>query len=298
LIVDSAGKRLDRYVSEKCRDISRTFAQKLIEDGNVTLNGKVARPSAKLKAGDLIKIVIPPPVPSPLEPENIPLRIVYEDNDLMVVDKPAGMTVHPAPGHHGHTLVNAVLAHVPDLVDMEGTDRPGIVHRLDKDTSGLIIVAKNVTAHMMLAEQFKNRTIAKTYIALVKGRVSPDHGVIEGEIGRDPRDRKRMAVIRGGRQASTEYIVVRHVDGCTLLEVKPRSGRTHQIRVHLAAAGFPIIGDAIYGVKSQFLKRQFLHAHRLTFRLPSTGMPVSFSSELPADLADALKMMTLRHDSC
>jgi 23S rRNA pseudouridine1911/1915/1917 synthase len=287
LVVEEAGTRLDKYVSEKCPDLSRTHAQGLIEDGNILVNGQIAKSSLKLIPGDTVDVKIPPPVPSTLSPENIPLNILYEDNDLMVVDKPAGLTVHPAPGHYSHTLVNAVLAHVPEL-DIEETDRPGIVHRLDKDTSGLIIIAKNGTAHMKLADQFKNRSVTKTYTALVQGQLKPAEGIIDANIGRDPRDRKRMAVVSRGREARTEYKVIKYLDNYTLLEVRPKTGRTHQIRVHLAAIGFPIVGDATYGAKSEFLSRQFLHASRLVFKLPSSGEEMEFESGLPEDLREAL----------
>lgn len=240
-----------------------------------------------MQAGDKVEIVIPPTLPSPLAPEAIPLKILYEDNDLLVVDKPAGMTVHPAPGHYNHTLVNAVLAHLPDLTAGEST-RPGIVHRLDKDTSGLIIVAKNEAAHMKLADQFKSRTVTKVYRALVHGHLSPAEGIIEAGIGRDPRNRKRMAVVTRGREARTEYQVIQYLDNYTLLEVRPRTGRTHQIRVHLAAIGFPVVGDATYGARSKHISRQFLHASKLGFRLPSTSEYREFESPLPEDLSKAL----------
>jgi 23S rRNA pseudouridine1911/1915/1917 synthase len=287
LIVEKGGIRLDKYISEKCPELSRTHAQKVIEDGHVLVNGQILKSSYKLVSGDTVNVNIPPPLPSTLSPENIPLKIFYEDNDLMVVDKPAGLTVHPAPGHYTHTLVNAVLAHVPEL-DTEETDRPGIVHRLDKDTSGLIIIAKNRAAHMKLADQFKSRTVVKTYQALVQGHLSPEEGIIDASIGRDPRDRKRMAIIARGREARTEYKVIQYLHNYTLLEVKPKTGRTHQIRVHLSAIGFPIVGDPVYGAKSEFLSRQFLHAHKLVFRLPSTGEQKEFESELPSDLLNAL----------
>jgi 23S rRNA pseudouridine1911/1915/1917 synthase len=251
------------------------------------VNGCIAKSSLKLILGDKVDVKIPPPVPSTLSPEDIPLTILYEDNDLMVVDKPAGLTVHPAPGHYTHTLVNAVLAHLPEL-DTEETNRPGIVHRLDKDTSGLIIIAKNGAAHMKLAEQFKSRTVNKTYQALVQGHLSPREGIIDASIGRDPRDRKRMAVTSQGREARTEYKVIRYLNNYTLLEVKPKTGRTHQIRVHLAAIGFPIVGDATYGAKSEYLSRQFLHAYKLVFKVPSSGEQREFESKLPADLEEAL----------
>ncbi len=289
LVVEEPGARLDKYVSERCPELSRSQAQKLIADGNITVNGESAKPSLKLRAGDRIEVTIPPPAPSHLEPEAIPLEIVYEDDDLLVVDKPAGLTVHPAAGHPSHTLVNALLSHLPGLPDTGEPGRPGIVHRLDKDTSGLVIVAKNTVAHMKLAHQFKSRAVAKTYIALVKGQLKPEEGVIEAKIGRDPRHRKRMAVVSSGRDAVTEYRVLKNIGDNTLLEVKPKTGRTHQIRVHLSAIGHPVVGDATYGGKSPLLSRQFLHAAKLGFRLPSTGEYVEFVSGLPEDLAKVLE---------
>jgi 23S rRNA pseudouridine1911/1915/1917 synthase len=286
-IAERSGERLDKYVTEHCSDLSRSKVQKLIEEGNITVNGAAAKSSLKLEPGDQVDVTVPPPLPSTLIPQAIPLKILYEDDDLMVVDKPAGLTVHPAPGHFDGTLANAVLAHVPSLAGGESM-RPGIVHRLDKDTSGLIIVAKNDAAHMKLADQFKNRSVTKIYLALVQGRISPRQGVIEGSIGRDPRDRKRMAVVTQGREARTEYKVIEYLGNTTLLEIKPRTGRTHQIRVHLAAIGFPIVGDTTYGAKSKFLGRQFLHASQLTFKLPSSGELRQFRSELPEDLTRAL----------
>jgi 23S rRNA pseudouridine1911/1915/1917 synthase len=213
--------------------------------------------------------------------------MVYEDNDLLVVDKPAGLTVYPAPGHPVNTLVNALISRLPELPG--SSLRPGIVHRLDKDTSGLIVVAKNSQAQQNLINQFKTRSVKKTYMVLVKGHLEPEHGIIEAAIGRDPRNRKRMAVVAGGREARTQYTVVKYIGDYTLLEVKPETGRTHQIRVHLSAIGFPVVGDKVYGVKSPYLSRQFLHASRLGFRLPSTGEYVEFTSDLPPDLAQALK---------
>jgi 23S rRNA pseudouridine1911/1915/1917 synthase len=197
------------------------------------------------------------------------------------------MTVHPAPGHYSGTLVNAILAHIPNLDAAEGV-RPGIVHRLDKDTSGIILVAKNPVAHMKLAAQFKNRTVTKLYQTLVRGHVKTEKGIIEAEIGRDPKVRQRMAVVAEGRPARTEYRVLRHLGDYTLLEIKPLTGRTHQIRVHLAAIGFPVVGDAVYGSNSDFIKRQFLHAFKLGFRMPSSGEYREFISELPSDLTKAL----------
>jgi len=289
LLASTAGARLDRFIAANCPGLTRTQAQKLIANGCVTVNGREARASLKLDAGDKVEVIVPPAPPSPLTPEAIPLSIVYEDEDLLVVDKPAGLTVHPAPGHPGHTLVNALLSHVLHLAGMGDSLRPGIVHRLDRDTSGLMLVAKNRTAQMDLIEQFRTRSVVKAYLVLVKGHLAPEKGIIDAAIGRDSRNRKRMAVVKEGRPARTQYRVVKYMNGYTLLEIMPETGRTHQIRVHLAAIGYPVVGDAVYGVKSPHLSRQFLHASRLGFRLPSSGEYVEFRSELPDDLEKALK---------
>jgi len=288
-IADKTGVRLDKYVSEKCSELSRTHAQKLINSGHITVNDRVAKVGLKLNIGDRVDIIIPPTAPTALSPEAIPLNIIYEDDDLLVIDKPAGLAVHPAPGHPGHTLVNALLSHLPGLAETSDSLRPGIVHRLDKDASGLIMVAKNNAAQLNLIDQFKARSVVKAYLVLVKGRLTPEDGVIEAPIGRDPRNRKRMAVVTEGREAHTRYHVIKYLGKYTLLEVRTETGRTHQIRVHLLAIGYPVVGDATYGVKSSFLSRQFLHACRLGFHLPSNGEYVEFTSELPPDLAQALK---------
>ena len=293
-IADKTGVRLDKYVVEECSELSRTYAQKLIADGNITVNGRVAKASFKLSIGDRVAVVIPSPTPTSLSPEAIPLDIIYEDDDLLVVDKPAGLTVHPAPGHPSHTLVNAILSHLPDLVETSDSLRPGIVHRLDKDASGIMVVAKNNTAQLNLIDQFKARSVAKTYLVLVKGQLTPESGIIEAPIGRDPRNRKRMAVVAEaeGKEARTRYNVVRYIANYTLLEVRTETGRTHQIRVHLAAIGYPVVGDNVYGAKSAFLSRQFLHSCRLGFKLLSSVEYVEFTSDLPPDLAQALKDIT------
>ena len=291
LVVDKPGTRLDKYVSEQYPQLSRTQVQKLIGDGYITVNNRDARAGLKLNTGDRLTINIPPPTPRPLLPEAIPLTIVYEDDDLLVVDKPTGLTVHPAPGHPNHTLVNAILSHLSSLPDIGDSLRPGIVHRLDKDTSGLMLVARNSTAHLNLATQFKARSVVKAYLALVKGRLTPEDGIIESPIGRDRSHRERMAVVAEdkGREARTHYHVVKYIDNYTLLEVRPETGRTHQIRVHLAAIGYTVMGDKVYGMKSPYLSRQFLHASYLGFHLPSGGEYVEFTSDLPSDLAQALK---------
>ena len=286
---DVAGVRLDKYVGERCPELSRTHAQELINAGLITVNNKTAKPSLKLNPGDKVNVNIPPsPLPD-LDAENIPLKIIYEDNDVLVVDKPAGLAVHPAPGNPSHTLVNAVLNYLPSLADEIDSLRPGIVHRLDKDTSGLILIAKNRMAQANLSTQFKKRVVKKTYLALVKGKLTPQQGIIEAAIGRDRRHRQRMAIVTKGREARTEYRVIRYCGNHTLLEIKPETGRTHQIRVHLAAIGFPVVGDAAYGLKSTRFPRQFLHASKIAFRLPSTSDLQEFESPLPPDLEKGLK---------
>ncbi|MFC1992346.1 RluA family pseudouridine synthase [Chloroflexota bacterium] len=288
-VVDKTGIRLDKYVGEKCPELSRTHAQKLIANGYVTVNDRTAKASVKLNIDDRLTVTVPPPAPSELTPEAIPLNIIYEDNDLLVIDKPPGLTIHPAPGHLSHTLVNAILHYLPGLSDTGDPLRPGIVHRLDKDTSGVMLVAKNGVAQAKLSDQFKTHSVVKAYLALVQGHLMPDTGIIEAPIGRDPHNRKRMAVVTDGREARTEYSVIKYIGNYTMLEVRPETGRTHQIRVHLSAIGFPVAGDKVYGVKSPHLPRQFLHACRLGFHLPSTGEYAEFESELPPDLEQALK---------
>ncbi len=287
-IVGESGVRLDKYLSTRYSGYSRTRLQNLIINGFAKVNNRTVKPGIKLAAGDRVEINFPESAPSTLLPETVPLKIVYEDDDLLVVDKPAGMTTHPSPGQTKHTLINAILSHYPKLAGVDNSLRPGIVHRLDKDTSGLIIVAKNKLAQLKLIEQFRTRSVSKTYVTLVKGHLSPETGIIEAPIGRSSTDRKKMAVVSGGRQALTDYRVLKYYRDCTLLEVKPETGRTHQIRVHLAAIGYPMAGDSVYGVKVPFLKRQFLHAQRLSFSLPSSGKRVEFKSDLSDDLVKAL----------
>jgi 23S rRNA pseudouridine1911/1915/1917 synthase len=288
LKVDAPAYRLDKYLSQHFSDLSRARLQKLIEEGNVLVNKKSVRASHPLKSGDLVSVVLPQETTSAPAPQPIPLDIVYEDKDIIVVNKPAGLTVHPAPGHEQNTLVNAILSRYPDMASFSGSDRPGIVHRLDKDTSGLIVIARNKKTQEELIKNFKSREVKKVYITLVKGKLEPEHGVIDAPIGRHPVHRQRMAVVSDGREAKTVYRVVRYLDSYTLLEVMPQTGRTHQIRVHLAAIGFPVVGDRVYGVKSPFLKRQFLHAYKLGFNLPSSGAYREFTADLPDDLKSAL----------
>ena len=291
LRADREGERLDLFVARRRPELSRSRVQRLIEQGLVTVEGRPARAGLRLERGRRVCLTVPPLEPLEPAPEAIPLSVMYEDEDLLVVDKPAGMTVHPGPGHSAHTLVNAVLARCPDLRGVGGQGRPGIVHRLDKDTSGLIIVARNELAHLSLSRQLKERRVEKGYLALVHGHVEPPEGVIEAPIGRDPRHRKRMAVVEGGREARTGYRLARYLDSYTLVEVTPHTGRTHQIRVHFAALGYPVVGDGVYGRPSPVLGRQFLHAFRLAFRHPRTGEALRLEAPLPADLRAALRRL-------
>lgn len=290
LTVSTSGIRLDSYLAKTFPQFSRAYLQKLIEQGNILVNQRQVKASRKLAGEDRITIEFPPSPGLP-KAESIPLNIIYEDNEIIVVDKPAGLTIHPAPWHPDHTLVNAILAHCPGLEEGGGLVRPGIVHRLDKDTSGLIVVAKNESARVSLINQFKGKTVTKSYLVLVNGRVFPGRGTIELPIGRDPRNRKRMAIVEGGREAITHYQVNRYFGDYTLLEVMPKTGRTHQIRVHLATIGYPVVGDPVYGVKLAYLGRQFIHAQRLGFCSPSTNQYLEFSAPLPEELKQVLEML-------
>ena len=294
--VATPGERLDLFLAQHCTDLSRSQVQRLIEGGYVTVNGRAARSAWKPQPGQVISLTIPPPEPVEVIPQEMPLNIAYEDDDILVVDKPPGLTVHPAPGHSHSTLVNALLAYCTDLQGIGGILRPGIVHRLDKDTSGLMVVAKNQKAHATLSRQFKERSIKKGYVALVRGSLESRDGIIEAPIGRDPKNRKRMAVVDGGKEARTGYRVREYLEGFTLVQAFPETGRTHQIRVHFASIGHPVAGDAIYGPKTPGLERQFLHAHLLGFRLPGTEEYVEFISELPPDLSDFLQMLRERRN--
>ena len=286
---DRAFRRLDLFLTEQCGDLSRSEVQRLIAEGHVTVDGATAPPAARLGPGRQVSVIIPDPAESELVPEAIPLNIVYQDADILVVDKAAGMTVHPAPGNPTSTLANAVLALCPDLRGIGGKLRPGIVHRLDKNTSGLMVVAKNQQAHTRLSSQLKARRFEKEYLALVHGSLSPDTAVIEGPIGRDPRNRKRMAVVADGRPAITRYSVEESPKGYSLVEVRPVTGRTHQIRVHASAVGHPVVGDGLYGRAEPGLDRHFLHAQGLGFKHPSTGSSLRFQSELPPELQEFLE---------
>lgn len=289
--MDTPGFRLDKYLAERCPDLSRSQMQRLIREALVLVNGHPEKPSLHLNPGDRILLTLPPPAPLDLVPEEIPLCVLYEDANIIVLDKPPGLVVHPAPGHSRGTLVNALLARTHDLAGIGGTLRPGIVHRLDKGTSGLMVVAKNDAAHRSLTQQIRERSLLKSYVALLVGRLSPARGLIEAAIGRDPWNRKRMAIVEEGREAITRYRVLAYLAEHTLVEATPETGRTHQIRVHFSAIGYPLLGDSIYGKRSPLLERQFLHACILGFRLPGTNEYVEFRSELPPDLQEALRTL-------
>jgi 23S rRNA pseudouridine1911/1915/1917 synthase len=287
---DAEGERLDRYVARVRPELSRSYVQQLIVAAQISVNGRPARASLGLRAGDLVAVTVPPPQPVDLVPEAIPLAVVYEDADVVVVDKPAGMVVHPAPGHPGGTLVNALLARYPDM-QVSGDLRPGIVHRLDAGTSGLLVVARNDAALRDLADQQRERQMRKIYLAVAEGRFRDAEGVIDAPVGRHPADRLRMGVVRTGRLARTHYRVAEELGAYTLLELRLETGRTHQIRVHLQHIARPVLGDPLYGARkgrpSFGLDRQFLHAGQLGFRLPGGGWR-EFSAPLPADLQAAL----------
>jgi 23S rRNA pseudouridine1911/1915/1917 synthase len=305
---DSDGLRLDRFLVSILPGQSRSQIQRLIQEGRVQLGGRPAKANLAVKAGQEVRVDIPPPLDPTPRGEELPLTVVYQDHDLVVIDKPAGMVVHPAAGHEGGTLVNALLHHVTDLSGIGGEKRPGIVHRLDRGTSGLMVVAKHDAAHAELARQFQDREVEKTYIALVWGVVQAGRR-IDAPIGRDPVNRKKMSArARRSREAVTRIVRAEHFGrALTLADVAIHTGRTHQIRVHLSAIGHPIVGDPLYGGIHRrvagdlravtHLERPFLHAARLAFKHPTDGRRMEFSSELPADLQRVLDEIRERHSS-
>ena len=283
LNVEEKQSRIDKYIADNS-DISRSFAAKLCDEGNILINGKAAQKKQALNIGDVIEIYLPEPKSIDAKPENIPLNIVYEDNDVVVINKPQGMVVHPAPGNEGGTLVNALLYHCGDsLSAINGVVRPGIVHRIDKDTSGLLVVAKNNDSHMFLADQLKDRKALRRYYALVNGNISEDKLTIDKPIARHPKDRKKMAIVHGGREAITHVRVLERFGQYTLVECVLETGRTHQIRVHMASLGHSIVGDKTYGIKKEKfnLEGQLLHAKTIGFIHPSTGEAMEFDSDIP-----------------
>ena len=286
--VEVESARLDEYVARKVVRLSRTQARKLIVDGRIVVEDVTVKPSFRVTFGQVIKVLSGFSEFSALEPEDIPIEILYEDDDILVVDKPAGLSVHPGAGHPGGTLVNALIYLRPALKGIGSSERPGIVHRLDLDTSGVMVIAKNLASHAHISEQFAQRSVNKIYLALVKGRLTQTEAIIDAPIGRDPSNRQIMNVVDGGKSAKTRYKVLKSIGDHQLLEVKLLTGRTHQIRVHLASIGHSIIGDSLYGKKSKTIDRQFLHSHLLELVHPSTESSMAFKSPLPLDLKDFL----------
>lgn len=294
ITAEDSGKRLDRYLTEQLPELSRSRIQELIGAGQVQVNHQAVKANYKLKKDDAVTVVIPAPEPLEVLPEAIPLDILYEDGDLLVVNKPQGMVVHPAAGNYSGTLVNALLYHCRDLSGINGILRPGIVHRIDKDTSGVLVVAKNDAAHRHLAKQIKEHSVTRTYLALVHGTIKEQSGKIEAPIGRDPRERKRMAVVdKNGKEAVTSYTVLERFVDYTYLQLRLKTGRTHQIRVHMAYLGHPVVGDPKYGPqKPHFgLEGQALHASTLGFVHPRTGAYLEFTAPLPQYFADLLEQL-------
>ena len=277
-------ERIDKAVASVHTQLSRSYIQQLIEEGHVTVSGKKVRPGYKIRTGDKIEVIIPPPKTLEAVAQDIPLSVVYEDDSVLIINKPAGMVVHPAAGNYEDTLVNALLYHCGDsLSAIGGVMRPGIVHRIDKDTTGLLIVAKGDKAHASLSDQLKTRTLSRTYFAIVHGNVKEDAGTVDAPIGRDNRDRKKMAVTKDGREAVTHFTVLERFGQFTLVKCKLQTGRTHQIRVHMRHKGHPILGDKTYGVKKEpfALSGQLLHAGEIGFIHPETGEEMTFTAPLP-----------------
>ena len=292
--IEQVGKRLDLFVISVIKDLSRMNAKRLIEDGNVQVNSKNSKVSYKVQNGDIIEIHIPEAKQLDLKAQEIPIEVVYEDSDIIVVNKPKGLVVHPANGNWDGTLVNAIMAICKDsLSGIGGEVRPGIVHRLDKDTSGLLIIAKNDKAHINMSNEIKNREVKKVHIALVRGIVAENEATINMPIGRSNKDRKKMAVVKNGKEAITHFKVIKRFDKYTLLEVKIDTGRTHQIRVHLSEIGHPVVGDEIYSNgKNEFgVHGQLLHAKSLDFKHPITGKDMHLEAELPEEFKNVLKKL-------
>lgn len=282
LTAEESGQRLDKYLAGEMTDLSRSRIKELVQAGEVLVNGKKSKVSYKVQKGDLIQVTVLPLEPLKLEAENIPLDIVYEDEDIIVVNKPQGMVVHPAVGHPSHTLVNALRYHTRDLADSPEGFRPGIVHRIDKDTSGLLMVAKNAAARESLEKQLAAKSNKRQYLAIVHGNFAEEEGTIDAPIGRNPKDRKQMAVVEKGKSAVTHFKVLEQYQGYSLVECQLETGRTHQIRVHMAYIGHPLAGDPLYGPRKTLPGHgQFLHAKTLGFEQPSTGEWLEFSVQPP-----------------
>jgi 23S rRNA pseudouridine1911/1915/1917 synthase len=292
---ESQGQRIDLFLAQKESEFSRSQISDFISRGFIQVDGIARKASYKLKSGESVTMTVPPLPPNTLIPEDIPISVLYEDDDVLVLDKPAGMVVHPAAGHHSGTLVNALLKLIPDISGVGEQGRPGIVHRLDKDTSGVMMVAKNVQAHRYLSKQIKDREISKVYIALVKGNLASDKGIITGNIARDIHNRKRMSIVESGRISETSYETMNKYRLHTLVKAFPKTGRTHQIRVHFSSIGHPIVGDSLYGGGYKGLSRHFLHSNRLGFRIPSTKEYIEIESKLAPDLNSFLGNLNLEN---
>lgn len=292
-IAESDAERLDTYLGALYNDISRSKAQLLIKNGSVLLNGETAKNNSKIKTGDKISVEIDDPKPTAIEPQDIDLDIVFEDEYLAVINKPQGLVVHPAAGHENGTLVNAIMYRIKDLSGINGELRPGIVHRLDKDTSGLLVIAKNDFAHIALQEQIQKRIAKRSYVAIVDGTLSAPKAIIEAPIGRHKTDRKKMAVVNGGREATTHIELIKQYRDFAYIRANLDTGRTHQIRVHMAYIGHSVVGDPLYGKKKNpfGLKSQALHAERLSFLHPKTNEPMEFHAPLPQYFTDTLSLL-------
>ena len=297
LMVDQEGERVDAFLGRSVEGLSRAAAQRLLEEGAILCDGRVPRKNDKLKVGAQLTVTLPEPEPTCALPEEIPLDVIYEDGDVIVVNKPVGLVVHPAPGHPNGTLVNALLHHCGDsLSGVGGELRPGIVHRIDRDTSGLIIVAKNDAAHLALSAQLQDHSLYREYETVVIGGMPEEEGTVNAPIGRHTRDRKRMAIDRqNGREAVTHWTVLARYAGYTHLQCRLETGRTHQIRVHLASIGHPVLGDLVYGLKKPYpgLVGQCLHARRLSFLHPRTGERITVESPLPDYFTKVLHKLTM-----
>ena len=283
-IVEKGDVRLDQMLTSMMPRYSRSKVRDLIGKGLVTIDGKIGKPSLKVFSGQQIIVDIPRPIETSIKPQKMDLSVIFEDGSFIVIDKPAGLSVHPGPGHLDGTLVNGVMAICPGIAGVGEKNRPGIVHRLDMDTSGVIVVAKNEQCHRSLSDQFKNRTITKKYLALVNGNMDEQRAIVEAPIGRDPHDRKKMAIVNNGRESSTEYRVAERYSLFDYLSIRPKTGRTHQIRVHLYSLGHPVAGDNLYGGRINGLERQFLHAESISLTHPVDNTLMEFKSPLAEDL--------------
>ncbi|WP_186429990.1 RluA family pseudouridine synthase [Clostridium sp. BSD9I1] len=290
---ENKSKRLDTFLTENFDGKSRSFIQGLIEKEEVLVNSNIKKSNYKLRIGDEVQVNIPDPTHVNIEPEDIPIDIIYEDSDVIVVNKPQGMVVHPAPGNYEGTLVNALLNHCSDLSGINGVARPGIVHRIDKDTSGILVVAKNDNAHNKLSEQFKEHSITRVYLALVEGVIKEDEGTIDAPLARHPKERIKIAIVPSGRRAVTHYKVIKRFKEHTLVQCKLETGRTHQIRVHMCHIGHPLVGDPVYGYKRQKfnLEGQMLYAQKLGFIHPKTNEYIEFQCDIPSYFKNVLDIL-------